>query len=62
MLFDKMIAGTTGKTFALCRECDWMPFSMKNSGTAIYGPGVTKSKDNEWEDGIKCHKKRFADC
>ena len=30
------------KMFALCEEFDWVPVSMKNDWTTIYGPGVTK--------------------
>lgn len=30
------------KMLALCEEHDWVPISMKNDWTTIYGPGVTK--------------------
>ena len=30
------------KMLALCEEYDWVPISMKNDWTTIYGPGVTK--------------------
>ena len=28
--------------FDLCEEFDWVPVSMKNDWTTIYGEGVTK--------------------
>lgn len=28
--------------FDLCAEFDWVPISMKNDWTTIYGDGVTK--------------------
>ncbi len=31
-----------GKMFDLCEEFDWVPISMKNDWTTIYGDGVTK--------------------
>ena len=31
------------KMFALCEEFDWVPISMKNDWTTIYGDGVTKN-------------------
>ena len=30
------------KMFSLCEEFDWVPISMKNDWTTIYGDGVTK--------------------
>ena len=30
------------KMFSLCEEFDWVPVSMKNDWTTIYGDGVTK--------------------
>lgn len=30
------------KMFALCEEFDWVPISMKNDWTTIYGEGITK--------------------
>jgi hypothetical protein len=30
------------KMFGLCEEFDWVPISMKNDWTTIYGDGVTK--------------------
>ena len=30
------------KMFALCEEFDWVPISMKNDWTTIYGQGVEK--------------------
>ena len=30
------------KMFALCKEFDWVPISMKNDWTTIYGEGITK--------------------
>jgi hypothetical protein len=30
------------KMFSLCEEFDWIPVSMKNDWTTIYGDGVTK--------------------
>ena len=37
--------GNTGKAdkmFALCEQYDWVPISMKNDWTTIYGDGVTR--------------------
>ena len=30
------------KMYSLCEEYDWVPISMKNDWTTIYGEGVTK--------------------
>lgn len=32
------------KMFALCEQYDWVPISMKNDWTTIYGDGVTKKE------------------
>ena len=35
------------KMYALCEEFDWVPISMKNDWTTIYGEGVTYIKNVE---------------
>ena len=32
---------------ALCKEQDWIPVSMKNDWTTIYGDGVKKTSDKK---------------
>ena len=34
--------GVTELVFDLCKEYDWIPISMKNDWSTIYGDGVTK--------------------
>lgn len=38
------------KMFQLCEEFDWVPVSMKNDWTTIYGDGVTYSKGVDYSD------------